>query len=460
MADVVADSPAADPGSTAASLGKGIRRGVSITVLAVAMGLGILPMFSLGVLAPFLIDDLDISRASLGLLVTVVAGVSAILSPLMGAVADRIGDRVAVLAVVGAGAAGMAFMAASPTFLVMCAALAVAGLCRAGANPSTNRMIAGRLPLGRRGWITAIKQTGETVAIVFAAAALPVAADEFGWRAALLIPGAIATVALVAGTASIEGSVKRAPVHPSAVEPLRRSLRSLYGFNMLMGVGTGAMTAYLPLYAHERGGLSAATAGAVMIAAGLIAGIARLATSRLSELRWGFPNAMIAFALVALGSCAVLLAAPELGSAGFWVGAALWGTGGLGFGAISILAVMAEAGDANTGRSSGFVVFWFSFGLALAPPLFGLSVDSTNSYALGLTVVGCLYLLAALIMFTTRGWYLPVTHLDDIVIEDPRPAAASAGRSLQQSRATLSVLQTPCSFTVAPRWNRGKEEER
>jgi hypothetical protein len=33
------------------------------------MALGILPMVSIGVLAPFLIDDLDISRADVGLLV-------------------------------------------------------------------------------------------------------------------------------------------------------------------------------------------------------------------------------------------------------------------------------------------------------------------------------------------------------------------------------------------------------
>ena len=35
-----------------------------------------------------------------------------------------------------------------------------------------------------------------------------------------------------------------------------------------MGAGTGAITAYLPLYAHEDGGLSDGAAEAVLVAAG------------------------------------------------------------------------------------------------------------------------------------------------------------------------------------------------
>ena len=55
-----------------------------ITILAAVMALGIMPMVAVGVIAPLLIDDLGISRADIGILVGVVAGVSALLSPLVG----------------------------------------------------------------------------------------------------------------------------------------------------------------------------------------------------------------------------------------------------------------------------------------------------------------------------------------------------------------------------------------
>ena len=352
-----------------------------ISVLAVAMALGILPMVSIGVLAPYLIDDLDISRGEIGLLVSVTAGVSAVLSPVAGTLIDRIGDRGALLAVLGCGAVSLALMAAASTFVAMAFALAIAGLCRAGANPATNRLITDRIPRGGRGWVTGIKQSGETIAIVLSAGALPAAAVLWGWREALVALGAVAALALLAAALSIQRPPRAERPAPAAgAGRARASIHWLNAYNLVMGAGTGAITAYLPLYAHEDGALSAAAAGSVMVAAGVIGGIARLVSSRWSETHWGYPDSMAGLAAVAAVACGLLLAAPQLGPAAFWVGAAVWGIGGLGFGAVSMLAVMAEADEAKTGRASGMVVFWFSLGFSVAPPLFGWSVELTDAY--------------------------------------------------------------------------------
>ncbi|MGH2993462.1 MAG: MFS transporter [Solirubrobacterales bacterium] len=382
-----------------------------ITSLAVAMALGILPMVSIGVLAPFLIDDLDISRADLGLLVAVVAGVSAVLSPVAGALVDRIGDRGALLTVLATGAVSLALMAAASTFLAMSLALALAGLCRAGANPATNRLISVRVPRGRRGWITGVKQSGETVAIVLTAGALPAAALLWGWRAALLALAFASAVALLGATLSIEGTHRTAHAAPTAAERrMPSSIQWLNAYNLVMGAGTGAVTAYLPLYAHEVGGLSVAAAGAVMIAAGLVGGISRLLWSRWSEARWGFPDSLSALAVVAVVSCMVLLAAPEVGPAAYWIGAAIWGAGGLGFGAVSMLAAMSEAHDASTGRASGLVVFWFSLGFTVAPPAFGWLVDRSDAYGPGFSLLAGLYVAAAAIMLLSRRSFRPLAE--------------------------------------------------
>jgi predicted MFS family arabinose efflux permease len=388
-------------------LGRGSRRAFVIASLAVAMALGILPMVSIGVLAPFLIDDLDISRADLGVLVAVVAAVSAVLSPLAGALVDRIGDRGALLAVLGTGALSLGLMAAARTFLAMSAAVALAGLCRAGANPATNRLISTRLPRGRRGWITGVKQSGETIAIVLAAAALPAAAVVWDWRALFVVLGIAAAMTALGAAISIEGT-RRTTREPSAAGGrMPRSIRWLNAYNLVMGAGTGAIIAYLPLYAHEVGGLGDAAAGAVMVAAGLAGGISRLLWSHWSESRWGFPDSMSGLAGVALAACAVLLAAPHIGPAAYWIGAAIWGIGGLGFGAVSMLAAMAEASDASTGRASGLVVFWFSLGFTVSPPAFGYLLERSDTYGPGLFLLAGLYGAAAAIMRLSRKTFRP-----------------------------------------------------
>jgi predicted MFS family arabinose efflux permease len=373
------------------------------------MALGILPMVSIGVLAPFLIDDLDISRADVGLLVLVVAWVSAVLSPVAGALIDRIGDRRAVLAVLATGALSLALMAASATFTAMAAALAVAGLCRAGCNPATNRLITDRFPRGRRGFVTGVKQSGETVAIVLVASALPAAAVLWGWREALLSIGILAGLVLLAGAATIQGSAGAGHSPTSgAAGPVRGSIARLNYYNVMMGAGTGAITAYLPLYAHEDGGLSAAAAGSVMVAAGGVGGVARLISSRWSELRWGYPDSMAGLAAVAAFACSLMLLAPQIGPAAFWAAAGVWGIGGLGFGAVSMLAVMAESDQARTGRASGLVVLWFSLGFGLAPPLVGWSVEQTDAYEPAIALIAALYLIAAMLMVSSRAMFRPV----------------------------------------------------
>jgi nitrate/nitrite transporter NarK len=107
-------------------------------------------------------------------------------------------------------------------------------------------------------------------------------------------------------------------------------------------------------------------------------------------------------------SCAVLLAAPQIGPAAYWLGAAIWGIGGLGFGAVSMLAAMAEAHDASTGRASGLVVLWFSLGFTVAPPAFGWLLDRTDAYGPGFAILIGLYVAAAVIMLVSRGAFRPL----------------------------------------------------
>lgn len=374
-----------------------------ITVLAATMALGIMPMVAVGVLAPLLIDDLGISRAEIGILVAVVAGVSALLSPLVGETVDRIGDRTALLAGLTTGAAALALMAAAFDYASMAAALAVAGVCRAGCNPATNRLIRVRLAAGSRGWITGVKQSGEAVAIVVVAGAVPALAALWSWRAALLALSALTAVALISARIFIDGSRTATRDERQGQGSLRGSIHWLNAHCLLMGAGAGAITGYLPLYAHEVASLSVAAAGGVVVVAGVAGGVFRILWSHWSEKRFGFPASLAWLAALAAGSTVVLMLTASIGASACWAGAALWGASGLAFGSVAMMAVMAEADDWNTGRASGLLVLWFGVGFTAMPPLFGWLLERSDGYGPGLGLVAGLYLVALAIIITGRS---------------------------------------------------------
>ena len=251
------------------------------------------------------------------------------------------------------GVAALLLMAASFDYVSIAAAIAVAGVCRAGCNPATNRVISVRVPRGRRGWVTGVKQSGEAVAIVLAASLIPGIAVLWGWRGALLVLAALAAVALAAAAVCVRGSLRGAADARAGSGRLRRSIHWVNAYCLAMGAAGGAVTAYLPLYAHEEGSLGVAAAGATMVVAGAVALVFRILWSRWSETRFGFPASLCGLAVLGAVSGVVLRWRASVGIAAFWLGAALWGASGLAFGSVAMMAVMAEAEDHNTGRASG-----------------------------------------------------------------------------------------------------------
>ena len=73
------------------------RRIVFGSMLFVAMGAATFTTSSLGILATFIIDDLSISRAELGVVLAMVNVAAAVLSPVAGRVTDRIGGKGAIV---------------------------------------------------------------------------------------------------------------------------------------------------------------------------------------------------------------------------------------------------------------------------------------------------------------------------------------------------------------------------
>lgn len=361
------------------------RQPLVVAVLALAMAVAVFPSLSLGVLAAFLFDDLGITRTQLGIAVASVSALAAATSIWLGGMADRRGGRPALLAVFVLATLAIVGYAAAPTYLALLGATIFGGLCQGASNPASNRLVMENFPPRRRGVITGIKQAGEMVALVLCGALLPVGALALGWRGALalaaFVPGIAIFLVFVAVPAR-RGPEDSVTVLPPA-EPISSRLRWLAGHALLMGLSGGAISAYLPLYAHESVGLSVVAAGQVVAVIGVVAIAGRVLWGHFAGRSESPIDPLIAISVLAAGGAIAIGAATRFGPPMLLAGAVVWGASQLSYGSVSMLATMNASTHQNAGRASGVVLVGFSLGLMLGPPLFGGSVDLTGSYGPG-----------------------------------------------------------------------------
>jgi predicted MFS family arabinose efflux permease len=234
--------------------------------------------------------------------------------------------------------------------------------------------------------VTGVKQAGEALPIVIAGLILPTIAIAVSWRFAFaavgLLPAAAIAVTLLAIPADRRGHVT--PGRQSGRAPqLDPNLLWLTGYSFIVGLAAASIATYLPLYAQEALGFSAASAGLVVAAMGIVAMLGRVTwghtASRVSDLR----GRLRWIALLAIVAVAFLWTAGHSTPALLWVGAVLWGASILSVGALGNLAVMHYSSAGDTGRASGVMITGFGVGLMIGAPIFGLSVDLTGTYDVG-----------------------------------------------------------------------------
>jgi len=165
--------------------------------LAMAMVVAAFPQYAFGVLGPFLVADLGLSRAELGALTTAMFVAAAGLSPVSGRIVDRIGGRRSMLMLFAATAAGLVLAAVARTYLMLLAATLVTGVGFALGNPATNHVLAFHVDPHRKGALTGVKQSGVQAGALLAGVALPGLAGGVGWRGALLASLVLPVVGLV-----------------------------------------------------------------------------------------------------------------------------------------------------------------------------------------------------------------------------------------------------------------------
>jgi predicted MFS family arabinose efflux permease len=342
---------------------------------------------AIGPIAPLLMAQFAIGRGEVGLVQTSVY-LSASWSALVGGrLADRAGERTALILaglITGAGALGAGIPGPYGAFLL---AAFVMGLGTGVQNPAGSAAVMRWFPARRRGFAMGIRQTGVPVGGVLAATIWPWVATAWGWRASYAMAGVMALVgtALLALTyfdPAREGGPEAAVRSlPDLIRDRRLWLLAL-AYNGQI-VAQYSVTVYLVLFLHEVLGLSVIAASALLALVNMVAIGGRMGWGLASDALFAGARRPVLLIIIVLTLAGMLLAAAlpahaPLGAA--IVLAALLGISAFSWTGMYGTLAVELAGSASAASAVAWVHLLGAVGSLGGPPLFGFIVDHTGSY--------------------------------------------------------------------------------
>ncbi|ASU81432.1 MFS transporter [Nocardiopsis gilva YIM 90087] len=178
--------------------------------------------FIIAGLLPLIADDLDVSIAAAGQLITVFAVVYAISAPTLAVVFDRFPKRGVMISGLAVFAVANIAAAFAPGYWILMLARAVAALCAAVVTSAAFTSAAVGAPAGRQGRYLSVLTAGMTVALITGVPLGSWLGGAVGWRATFLLIAAVGVIA--AAGLGITGP----KISGSAPAPLRERLRPLH----------------------------------------------------------------------------------------------------------------------------------------------------------------------------------------------------------------------------------------
>ena len=349
---------------------------------------------ALGPIAPLLMAEFAISRAQVGLVQTSIYLSGTWSAMIGGRVADRAGERSAlIVSGIITGAAAVASGLVVPFWAFLAVAFVV-GIGTGVQNPAGSAAVMRWFPPRRRALAMGIRQTGVPVGGVLAATAWPWVATTWGWRTAYILAGVMA----LAGTALIALTYWD-PEREAGAGSATRSMRDLMRDRRLWLLAltyNGQITAqysvsvYFVLFLHEALDLTLIAASGLLGVVSVVAIGGRIGWGLVSDNLFGGARrpvlALIAFlTLVSMLTAAALpahapralalLLAVMIGFTAFsWTG--IYGT-----------MAIELAGRASAASAVAWVHLLGGVGSLGAAPLFGYVVDHTGSYRIAWLVV-------------------------------------------------------------------------
>ena len=362
--------------------------------------------YGISTLAPFYQDELDLSRAQVGLFIS--AFYLAMTGASFGAgwLADRMGvgkttlqGHLSVGVCIGA-------TALAPTFAWAFVGFFLCGLGYAFLNPASTKGVMAWFHRDERATAMGIKQTGVPTGGFFTALLAPPLVLLIGWRGAFAALGvANFLFAFIFSSLWREPpdnlTTHSAPAHESAG---RQQPLDVWGFlpasfgTAIFLIGQMSLITYLPLYLKESMGFTSYWASQALAIAQGGAMVGRIGWGVASDRLFGGRRKIV---LIIIGLVSVVLMIglslmtersplPLLLAIVFLAGLCIVGYQGVSYALIGEL-----AGTTRTGVAMGLMITINAAAATLGTPFFGYIVDRSGSYALawqslaGMILVGC-----------------------------------------------------------------------
>jgi len=393
----------------------------------------------IGAMGIVLRHELDLSATQLGLLIS-----AAQFAPLVGlTIAGELLDRYDERWVVGAGACvvGLALGAGSlvPGYASLLCVLLVVGAGYSTVQPGGSKSVASWFDASQRGFAMGVRQAGLPLGAALASAVLPVLADTYGWRTALLAGGLVALL----GATAFMGFYRRPPgqmvarareLHTSPPTTRATRLRLLREPSMarimlsgasLISVqcGVGILTV---LYLHDVASVGAAPAALVLVVV-QIAGIAgRVVLAARSDRGTAGRYATIRLCMVAVVAGMAVLLTPPGRSTAVACCALVWlGFFGFGWYGPWVAHVTESAPPGRTGLALGVAMSVNQVAIVAVPPLLGLLTDLSGGFAAAWGLLIAMVLAALTVSARAERGRRPNRPAPDHDPNCPEPGATS-----------------------------------
>jgi predicted MFS family arabinose efflux permease len=361
--------------------------------LTLATFLSGLSSFALGPFLPVIAADLGAGVAMLGQVPASASLAAATLGLVAGPLADRIGERRALLVALVALAAGALGTGLAPGLGLLLLAMLAGAVGRAAATPAAQAIAAARFAGEARRRAMSGMTAGTSAALVLGVPLLTAAAAVVGWRGAfaglalLTLAGALLARRVLSPDGPRGGERLRVSALVAAYAPIagHPATRGLIGAQVLGLAGTATLVTYVGAFLAERHGASTQAVGGAYLALGLgaLAGAAAVG-GRLGRLPLRSLVGGARAAIGLLGAAALLLPLPAPAAVGLLaVGVALMAVANAAV--PTLLAEETPAGRATTMALNGAAM---SLGGALGASVGGLLLATAGYGGLGLGALG------------------------------------------------------------------------
>ena len=195
------------------------------------------------------------------------------------------------------------------------------------ANPAAAAVLARHVPVQSSGLFFSMKQAGVPLGVALAGLCMPLGLSLLGWQVSVLVAAVVCLLVcggLWATVSRLQPRGERLPMHDQVRwwAPLLdvrrdRELRRLGVVSLVYAMSQQGFLTFLVSLLHLQGGLSLATAAAILAASQLASTLARVGFGHVAD-RWIQPERLLGWLGVAMSAGLVLLA---------WVGASghvLW----------------------------------------------------------------------------------------------------------------------------------------